>query len=519
VDHSLNRSSASNRGLLETALAPVLPQLFGSWFNIWYNKSVVLPLLGSDAMRERFFHTCIAYNFVVYPLAVLVWLLLVFSIRPVLDKMLAHQPVQPHDLLQAQRRAINLPWWGGLVCAVGWLLCIPVFLLSLALMPGAMHPMLWWHLPISFLVSAFISITHSFFLIELRTHKRIFPILFADARADRTPGGVPLSIRGHGLLWAISIGICPIGSLLLLSYAPTAPGTNPAWFATFVGSVGIVFGLFTAIMIGRLVAEPIDQLRRAAQAVAEGDLGVEVPLRRADEFGLLASEFNRMVRGLREKERLSRSFGLHVGRRAAEQILARDPGLSGTEQVITVMFVDIRAFTKRAESCAPAEIVRVLNSFLQVMVEIVETHHGGMINKFLGDGFIALFGVGEATGSHAASAVRAASAMLEALRPLNERITAGCCTEPLAVGIGLHTGAAIVGSIGSPDRLEFTAIGSTVNIASRVEGLTKIVGVPLLFTSATRAHLGEDLPIIEFPPQALRGVDEPMPMFGLGAGI
>jgi adenylate cyclase len=374
--------------------------------------------------------------------------------------------------------------------------------------------MLLWHLPISFLVSGFIAITHTFFVTELITHRLLFPILFARERADKTPGAMSLSLRGRGLMWAISAGICPIGSLLLLSFAPPAPGTNPEWFAIFVGTVGIAFGLCTALMIARLVAEPIDHLRSAAQAVAEGKLDVEVPMHRADEFGLLAAEFNQMIRELRGKEKLRRTFGLHVGQRASEQILARDPGLSGVEQTITVMFVDIRSFTHRSAVCPPAEMVRLLNEFLKVMVEIVETQHGGMINKFLGDGFIALFGVGADSAGHAAAAVRAGAEMLRGLATLNERLM-GTCGDPLAIGIGIHTGPAIVGSIGSPDRLEFTAIGSTVNLASRIEGLTKTVGTPLLFTAATKQQADEEIAAREYPPQTVRGVDEPVAVYGL----
>ncbi len=384
----------SKRPLVTTALAPVLPQLFGSAFNIWYNFSVVIPLLATDALRQRFFATCIVYNAIAYPVITVAWLCAVWALAPVVRRLLAGGQVAPRDLLKARCRTINLPWWGAFVSGTGWLLCVPVFLISLAAVPGPLPTMLLWHLPISFLVSGFIAITHTFFVTELTTHRVLFPLLFSHERADQTPGAISLSLRGRGLLWAVSAGICPIGSLLLLSFAPPAPGTNPEWFAIFVGTVGIAFGLCTALMIARLVAEPIDQLRRAAQAVAHGNFDVEVPMHRADEFGLLAAEFNHMIGELRDKEQLRRTFGLHVGRRASEQILARDPGLSGVEQTITVMFVDIRSFTHRSEVCPPAEMVRLLNEFLKVMVEIVETQHGGMINKFLGDGFIALFGIG-----------------------------------------------------------------------------------------------------------------------------
>jgi adenylate cyclase len=250
-------------------------------------------------------------------------------------------------------------------------------------------------------------------------------------------------------------------------------------------------------------------LRAAAQAVSEGRFDVSVPLRRADEFGALIGEFNSMVTELREKERVRKMFGLHVGPKAAEQILARDPGLSGREQIITVMFVDIRSFTARAAESEARRVVQVLNEFLGAMVEAVEAHHTGMVNKFLGDGFIALFGAGVEGGAHADEALQAAKAMLLRLENLNTQL--GARDEaPLAIGIGLHTGPAIVGSIGSPQRLEFTAIGSTVNLASRIEALTKAVGATILLSDSTRLALRCAVELREFPPQTVKGVAAPV---------
>jgi adenylate cyclase len=373
---------------------------------------------------------------------------------------------------------------------------------------------LLWHLPISFGVSGFISLTHSFFLVELASQRGLFPVLFRGTRADLTPGAVALSLRARGVLWAISAGICPIGSLLLLSFAPVTPGSNPQWLAVFVGSVGIAFGLFTAILISRLVMEPIDYLRTGAQAIARGDLSTHIPLVRVDEFGLLIGEFNRMIAELREKDRLQRTFGLHVGRKAAEQILARDPGLGGVEEVITVMFVDIRSFTTMSAAVGPRETVKVLNRFLGTMVQVVEARHGGMVNKFLGDGFLALFGVGGSLASHADAALEAGRDMLRSLAQLNQDLALEG-KGALAIGVGIHTGPAIVGSFGSPERLEYTAIGSTVNFASRIEHLTKVLGTPLLLSQSTRRRLRSGLLFKEFPPQQVRGLDEPVKLFSL----
>jgi adenylate cyclase len=271
-------------------------------------------------------------------------------------------------------------------------------------------------------------------------------------------------------------------------------------------------------MMSRLVAKPLDQLRAAAQEVGAGRFDVEVPLTRADEFGILIAEFNSMTRELKDKERLRQTFGLHVGEQAAEQILARDPGLGGIEQEITVMFVDVRSFTARAGMSTPQETLEVLNEFLRVTVQVVEELHGGMINKYLGDGFMALFGIGgESTRNPAQDALDAGREILRALVQLNRDFDAQR-RAPLQIGIGINSGTAIVGSIGSPQRLEFTAIGPTVNLGSRIESLTKQVGAPLLITASTRDRLHEPANLVELPPQQVRGVDEPVRIFTLREG-
>ena len=328
-------------------------------------------------------------------------------------------------------------------------------------------------------------------------------------------------------MWAVSASVCPIASLLLLLFAPPSPGTNPQLFGVFVAVIGIAFAVFSALLIGRSVAQPVGELRLAAQAVTQGQFDVQVPLRRADEFGGLIGEFNRMVTELREKERLRKTFGAtelrekerlrktfgaHVGRRAAEEILTRDPGLGGTEQVVTVMFVDIRSFTARAADMSPTKAVALLNDFLRVMVEAVEVEHGGMINKFLGDGFMALFGIGGSDRNHADEAFAAARSIQKTLERLNaERSARG--EDAIQIAIGINTGPAIVGSIGSPERMEFTVIGNAVNIASRLEGLAKILNLELLISKATRDVLQQPIVLLELPPQPVKGVDQPVAIY------
>ncbi len=518
MDAALTQAAGERHGIRKVALAPVIPQIIGSGFNILYNAVVIRPLLTTQALRDRFFHTVVIYNALVFPLAVGAWLWVLYSLQRSYGQLQSGGAVEERQLYAARRHVVHLPWFGSAVCAVAWLLCIPVFLVSLGSVEGPLSQQLMWHLPISFLVSAFICISQSFFLIELASQRHLFPVFFRDVRPDRLEGIYPLSLRGRGLVWAISVGICPIVALLLLGFAPAATPENPyaldlKWIELIAGCIGIGFGIFSALLISWLVAKPVDELRTAAQAVSEGRFDVTVPLRRADEFGALIGEFNRMVVELREKERLRKMFGLHVGPKAAEQILARDPGLSGREQVITVMFVDIRSFTARAADCEAGRVVLILNEFLGAMVSAVEEHHSGMINKFLGDGFMALFGAGADVEAHADDALHAARGMLASLDTLNQKL-AERGESPLAIGIGLHTGPAIVGSIGSPQRLEFTAIGSTVNLASRIESLTKALGVTLLLSEATRTALRQPQSLREFPPQMVKGVADPVQVWG-----
>jgi len=178
------------------------------------------------------------------------------------------------------------------------------------------------------------------------------------------------------------------------------------------------------------------------------------------------------------------------------------------------MFVDMRSWTARTSVSAPADIVKVMNDFFRVSVRVVEEEHRGMVNKYLGDGFMAIFGAGDSGSNHAGDAVAAGREILGAVKKLNDDLAAKG-RAPIQIGIGIHSGPAIVGSIGSPQRLEFTAIGNTVNIASRMQGLTKTVGRPFLVTTAVRERAGDSFVFEELPPQEVRGIDGRLSIFAV----
>ena len=490
-------------------LAPLAPTLVGSAVNIWYNLTEIDPLL-TEAQRRIFVETTTHFNIFVYPPAFALWLWVVWSLRAPLRALTRGEPVDQEQLARARRRVINLPWWVVVVCGTGWALCIPVFLYRLEAGPEPLKAMVYAHLPISFAISGMIATTHGFFGVELLSQRLLYPVFFHDAPAWRTPGAHALSLRERGLLWALSAGVCPIVSLVMLAVVPKtveAPG-----FALAVGAIGVLFGLVTAWLVGRLVTEPINDLTGAALSVSRGDLGIKIERTRADEFGPLIDAFNTMVGGLREKMRIEENFGRHVGQAVARQIMERPEGLGGAEQEITVLFLDIRGFTARAAGAPPAAIVALLNAFFAEMVEVIERRHGGIVNKFLGDGLMAIFGDWTGRADHADAAFSAATDMLVALSTFNAGLVKQGET-PLRVGIGVHTGHAVVGSIGSPHRMEYTAIGDAVNVASRVEGVAAALGEQLLVTAATRAALTRQAALEALPPQMVKGQREPVAIF------
>jgi len=211
-----------------------------------------------------------------------------------------------------------------------------------------------------------------------------------------------------------------------------------------------------------------------------------------------------------ERNRVVGMFGQYVSPAVVDELLTKPVEGAGEVRDVTIMFLDIRGFTRFAEHRAPNEVVEYLNTLFGALIAVVNAHHG-IINKFLGDGFMACFGAPLSDGRDTENAVRAALAIVDTV----ERLCADGTIAPTRIGIGLHAGAAVTGSVGSDERREYTIIGDTVNLASRVEQLTKQFGAVLLVTEAVWRVVKDRYGGRAIDAVAVRGRDEPVAVYAL----
>ena len=221
----------------------------------------------------------------------------------------------------------------------------------------------------------------------------------------------------------------------------------------------------------------------------------------------LRQQFESSVAAAVARDKVTNLFGQHVSPVVVEQLL--DAKLQSERRTVCVLFLDIRGFTAMTRTRSADETVTLLNDFFAEMIEIVDRHNG-FINKFLGDGFLALFGAALHDPAAAANALAAGRAMLQAVDAWNLAHPA----RALRVGIGIHIGEAVTGSIGSPRRKEYTAIGDTVNLAARLEQLTKETGARLLLSDPVRAAAAAS-DAVDLGPLAIRGYDDPVRVWRL----
>src|SRR5829696_2252566 len=422
-------------------------------------------------------------------------------VRPIVAWMENRQ-----DALDAWRAAVAVP--RDLTLRVGWqpflLIGLPVSLFAtiVADLPAYSALIIFAGTAVAVAYSA---ILHFF------SYEQFLRPVVEDIVADLPPGftGAPLGVP---LRWKL-LGALPLINVItgvVVSALSTDGSTelHELGFDVVVAVlVAFTISLELTLLVTRSVLQPVDRLLEATESVKRGDIDARVPITSGDELGRLAGSFNEMMRGLSEREALREAFGAYVDPEVAERVIEERELIEGQEREVTAMILDIWDFTEFAQRSSARETVSFLNDMFGIVVPCV-AQHGGHANKFLGDGLLAVFGAPDRLEDHADRALAAAGDIAE---KLSEQFG-----DEIRFGVGINSGPVVVGSVGGGGRLEFAVIGDPVNVAARVENLTRETGDVVLLTEATRCLLTDGSENLEPRGRfALKGVAEPVPIHAM----
>ncbi len=381
---------------------------------------------------------------------------------------------QPNESDMA--RVVALPRQTAQLTALFWTLATPIIFVYVSSVGYRFDLEVILKSVLVFSYGALVASTLGYLLVETALPPVLVHVLPADSEAwRRTIGVAPRLV----LAWLVVAGF-PFLSLALNGIGLNAVQREQivtSWTLLFI--LVAVVGFFVFIFAGRTITFPLERLRKGLRQVEEGNLEDEIEIDEVGELGLLQAHFNRMIAGLRERERMRDVFGRHVGTDVARLAMETEFG-SGEKCEATAMFVDIIGSTGLAERNEPDEVVAILNRFFDTVVRVV-AGEGGFINKFQGDGALCLFGAPVAQADHAARGLRAARTLAIELAPLGD----------IAAAIGVSSGLVVAGTVGSADRYEFTVIGDAVNEAARLSDEAKLHPSHVLVSERTVRGAGD----------------------------
>lgn len=342
-----------------------------------------------------------------------------------------------------------------------------------------------------------------------RGEARSTPEPYSDEWGTWISGYVPLRSEEGAILALVGVdlplGAFPlmraiIGQNLLLSLVPT-----------------LILALMVSLWFSRRLTHPVRELTQGLQRVQGGDFGSPIQVSTQDEFGEMAAAFNEMARELQEKDRLRTLFSQAVSPEVAERMMAEGNSMKGELREVTVLFADIRGFTALAESMAARDVIAMLNEYFSVMIPLI-SEHGGVVDKLVGDEIFAVFGAPVEIPDDALSAVKSALKMQRKMIDFNNlRRKAG--RDDFHIGIGLSTGAAIAGGVGSADRLNYTVLGTAVNVGARL--CSEAAPGEILLGQTTYLRVKNMVEAEALPPLKVKGISFPLNVFrlsGLGDG-
>jgi adenylate cyclase len=405
----------------------------------------------------------------------------------------------PEDTARAWSSAVGLP-----LTVVRRDLPVPVTLAVVAACAAGVAVVeLPWTAFFPFLAGSAVAVGYATLLHYLAIEIGMRPVLI-DISRDVSPrlrpetSTIPLRFRLMATLPLINI----ITGLVVAAFTSDGGGSADLGVDVLVAvAVATTISLELTIMLSKSILRPIADLQRATDAVREGRYDVAVPVTTGDELGDLATSFNQMVSGLRERERIRKAFGTYLDEEVAEFILSDEFPERGVEREVSILFCDVENFTGFASQASATQVVARLNELFEIVVPIV-ARRGGHVDKFEGDGLLAVFGAPEPHPDHAD---RAVAAGVEMAARVNRSDGLG-----FRIGVGINSGRVVAGNIGGAGRFNFSVIGDPVNVAARTQEATRRTDDDVLITAETARHLRSEFELAERPAMVLRGIDGPV---------
>ena len=284
----------------------------------------------------------------------------------------------------------------------------------------------------------------------------------------------------------------------------------------YIGLLSITAAITVAFLIGKMLKKDTAQIITSVKAVAKGNFDTRIDMHRPDELGEIAEGINEMSEGLRLREQIKDAFGRFVNPKTAATFIDKfvkngsSIKMGGQKQHVVILMADLRNFTALSETMEPDALITLLNRYFGAMVEAIHSEEGE-VDKFMGDAIMAVFGLTDAKDAENA-AVSAAIKMRSALKRLNETFAKEAKPQ-LDNGIGIHSGEVIAGYLGSQERLEFTVIGSPVNVTSRIEEQTKILSQNIMISEAVAKKVDKRFKSHFIETLQLKGVSEAMALY------
>jgi len=422
-----------------------------------------------------------------------------------------------------RRRVLLFPYFLAGVVFTGWVLAGLIWGVLLRLPGGTLtlHEALRQIFGTT-VIAGGVTTAFIFFAAE-RVWRRRLPEFFPAGDLSSVTGVPRLAVRVRLIAISLLIGVVPLAVLGMLAYtraldllgadAATASGIVDGLRVSilFLLAAGLAAAIGLSIFAANSVAGPLRDVEAAMAEVERGRLDGHCVVVGTDEIGAVAEGFNRMLHGLRDRERVKETFGRYVTPEVRDEILAGRITGEGELKEATILFADLRDFTPWVEATEPHQVVRELNEYFTEMAEAIRAHRG-LVLQFIGDEIEAVFGAPVAHGDHARLAVGAALEMRRRLGAWNAR-REGEGKPRFRHGIGIHTGTVLAGSIGGAERLSYALVGDPVNLASRIQGLTKEFKVDILISDATRRRLDGDFTLEELPTVHVKGRAEDVTVY------